>query len=372
MSRLVAGLPRRLCSTIARNAGGGSGSSFLLERLTGRSLLRVHGAQSAEFLQSLITNDIRHLESDGAAAAATATDSSAIFTMFLNKAGRVLYDALVYRLDADANNNSFSTFLIECDRAIDDDLQKHLKIFRVRKKIDIDVVSDELDVWVAFNPAAVDDADAVRTLPAPTAANNHNTADADITVLVADPRVKQLGTRIIAKAGIPVLEHLRRRISTPHDVTETAPDADRHQLHRYRLGVGEGTVELPVAKCFPLESNADYMHGVSFHKGCYLGQEFTARTHHTGVVRKRLLPVRFAADGPRLTLKSSRNVESTNGAQLGKVRGFQGDRGLALLKYEAALGEEAALVFGSADEAVQGVPDRPQWWPQEAPSVKKL
>lgn len=326
---------------------------FLLERLTGRTLIRVHGAQSQEFLQSLVTNDMQHLHpSDG-----PPTDTTtAIFTMFLNKQGRVLYDALVYKPPA-----TVDTYLIECDRDIADELQKHLKIFRVRKKIDIDLVSKELSVWAAFNPAASDNEQAPKTL------NLNGEAASRLTLVIDDPRVKHLGTRIVAAHGMTA----DALLPTGTAVAACGPDDEAYRLHRYRLGIGEGVDELPVAKCFPLESNADYLHGVSFHKGCYLGQEFTARTHHTGVVRKRLLPVQFAANGTRLTAKSSRNVENTNGGQLGKVRGFVGDRGLALLKYEAALQEVAALEFGSNGDGVQGRVSRPLWWPQEAPSLTK-
>ena len=63
---------------------------------------------------------------------------------------------------------------------------------------------------------------------------------------------------------------------------------------RYKLGVCEGSEEIPTAKATPLEFNLEYMHGVSFHKGCYLGQELTARTHHTGVIRKRIMPVKLS------------------------------------------------------------------------------
>lgn len=325
---------------------------FLLERLTGRSLIRVHGDQSLEFLQSLITNDMQHLQPDSPAT------TTAIYTMFLNKPGRVLYDAIVYKPRADTE-----TYLIECDRNIDTELQKHMKIFRVRKKIDIDVVAKELAVWVAFNPATADDEQAARTLQLDAETT------AALTVATADPRLKHLGTRIIAGADLTAADLLPAGLASVCEPDNSALADDAHQLHRYRLGIGEGIDELPIGKCFPLESNADYLHGVSFHKGCYLGQEFTARTHHTGVVRKRLVPVEFTHG--RLTAKSSRHVESTNGMVLGKVRGFCADRGLALLKYDAALTEDAMLEFGGADDEVKGRARRPLWWPQEAPVLKK-
>ena len=69
-----------------------------------------------------------------------------------------------------------------------------------------------------------------------------------------------------------------------------------YKLLRYRLGVCEGSQEIPFDKVTPLEHNVEYMHGVSFHKGCYLGQELTARTHHTGVIRKRIMPLEFSQE----------------------------------------------------------------------------
>jgi folate-binding protein YgfZ len=62
------------------------------------------------------------------------------------------------------------------------------------------------------------------------------------------------------------------------------------RLLRYVNGIGEG-LELPAGEMVPLEGNLDVLHGVSFHKGCYLGQELTARTHFKGILRKRLAPI---------------------------------------------------------------------------------
>lgn len=93
-----------------------------------------------------------------------------------------------------------------------------------------------------------------------------------------DPRVNRLGWRLLVPAGQKVEIELGKDIG--------------YKRLRYSLGVAEGVNELPSGNCFPLESNGDYMHGISFHKGCYIGQELTARTHHTGVVRKRIMPIR--------------------------------------------------------------------------------
>merc|ERR1712215_588921 len=68
-------------------------------------------------------------------------------------------------------------------------------------------------------------------------------------------------------------------------------DMSSYVYRRCILGISEGVEDMPVGKCIPLEYNLDYLQGVSFHKGCYIGQELTARTHHTGVIRKRILPL---------------------------------------------------------------------------------
>ncbi|CAN7977174.1 unnamed protein product, partial [Ixodes persulcatus] len=127
---------------------------------------------------------------------------------------------------------------------------------------------------------------------------------------------------------------------------------------RYQLGVIEGLGELPTANCFPLEYNADYMSGVSFHKGCYIGQELTARTHHTGVVRKRIMPVVLLdrADGGGVV--SDTVVKDGNDKAVGKFRVHRGQVGLALLRVDEAL-SAAELFVGSVRLSTV----KPGWWP---------
>ncbi len=99
---------------------------------------------------------------------------------------------------------------------------------------------------------------------------------------IGDPRLEELGWRVLLGPG----QELR-----PKENLELSEESEYKSL-LYALGVGEGVADFPTGNSFPLESNGDYLHGISFQKGCYIGQELTARTHHTGVIRKRLMPFR--------------------------------------------------------------------------------
>ena len=103
------------------------------------------------------------------------------------------------------------------------------------------------------------------------------------------------------------------------------------------------------------------MHGVSFHKGCYIGQELTARTHHTGVVRKRLMPLEF--DQPLKT--QTEEILDSEGKSAGKVRNIVGNVGLGLLKIDQVLSSPSLTVDGVTSKTW-----KPSWWPIEA--KKKL
>lgn len=292
-----------------------------------RSLIRCVGAktETSQFLQGMITNDMNHLSSG----------SPCIYALFLNKAGRILYDSIIYKTPSPDENKD--AYLIECDSSIASNLARHLKLYRVRRKIDI-TVSDEHDLW--WLQGSLDGAEQSSNLTA-----------------YVDPRLKEIGLRIITTKGYNVKD----TFGAVEDGT-----IDDYTTHRYKLGICEGTVDLPPEKCFPLESNCDFMHGVSFHKGCYIGQELTARTHHTGVVRKRLMPLTF--DKP-ISFKSDEPVEIKNGENesVGKVRNVIGKHGLGLLRLEQAL---AASQLHLNENKCRTA--RPPWWPVEAAKTSRL
>ena len=109
-----------------------------------------------------------------------------------------------------------------------------------------------------------------------------------------------------------------------------------------------------------LQLLTDYLHGVSFHKGCYIGQELTARTHHTGVVRKRIVPLTLSEDVPDSLDLEQVNVLTETGKKVGKIKRLEGRVGLGLLRLKESLEAESLSLEGVGVSVV-----RPDWWPAE-------
>lgn len=319
--RLPLLLPRGITRLLYGNSSAFSTQplpKFGLEKLENRAVLRVSGIEASAFLQGLITNDMRHLE-EGA---------TSMFCMFLNTKGRVVFDSIIYT-DSTVENS----FLVECDKAAETLLKKHLTMYKVRRKINIECPS--FSVYAGFGEQAKEKIDEL-------ANKNKN------LVMSQDPRLKDLGFRLIDLDGIlsPSCSGLYKEL-------------------RLGLGVGEGIEELPLGICFPLEANCDYLHGVSFHKGCYIGQELTARTHHTGVVRKRLMPI-FVPNITNLPPIDS-PILDPNGKNVGKLRGIsKSGEGIALLRIAEVLKAADDLKIGD----LSAVTKKPDWWPSEASKDK--
>lgn len=308
-----------------------------LEHLKHRQMIFVEGEESSQFLQGLITNDMIHLS----------RGNTAMYAIFLNKGGRVLYDTIIYK-----QKEKESTFYIECDAEVADQVVKHLRLYRVRRKIDIEKVEDR-NVWVVFNDNSEVKSKAI-VLPKKSVNNG---------IVCTDPRLKHLGTRLIMPADKNVED-----IKGVFGESELKLSSDNdYRKHRYRLGIGEGVNDLPLGKAFPLEANIDYLNGVSFHKGCYVGQELTARTHHTGIIRKRLMPLKFSSTLPQLLDPQSIDITNESEQSVGKLRGYCNGHGLALLRIEPAL--TASKLFASGIECQT---QKPSWWPQTEDSSRHV
>lgn len=320
-------------------------TKILFENLsTKRSILRMHGNEVFDFLQGLITNDINHVKN------ADGTVDCAMFTMFLNKPGRVMCDAIIYKRHRDAQS-----CLIECDQAVADELRRHLMLYRVRKKIDIEIINNELNVWTGFTDCRTSSGDGCSQSQKPAELPKHN----DV-LACADPRLNQIGTRFIVPAHFQI--HDFQQIFDP-SATECTLSSDseyNYTEHRYMFGVGEGSIEMQPLKMFPFEANCDYLHGISFHKGCYLGQEFTARTYHTGVIRKRLMPMVLSesinVDG---SVEYDTPITNEAGQLIGKLKGIRNRHAIGSLKVDQALSAKHLLI-GKHTASTK----RPLWWPR--------
>ncbi|XP_036873185.2 putative transferase CAF17, mitochondrial isoform X2 [Manis javanica] len=367
-----------------QGANSADGLTWACFPLGERALVRVRGPDSAPFLLGLLTNELP-LPSPADSAAPPAVH--VCYAHFLNVQGRTLYDVILYRcyllagqatatchlplpvamlgipqglrvqqikmqdaqvqeakptchkMRVPAPSDQAPAFLLECDSGVLGALQSHLALYRIRREVTVEL-HPELRVWAVL-PDVPEEASGAAVLweQAQGAA-----------ILTRDPRTARMGWRLLAQDEGPALVPGGR-----------LGDVRDYHRHRYRHGIPEGVRDLPPGVALPLESNLAFMNGVSFTKGCYIGQELTARTHHMGVVRKRLFPVQLTGLLPAHSLAPGAAVFTESGQAAGKYRAGLGDVGLALLRSEQARGPlHIRTPEGGRVTLTAFVPD---WWP---------
>lgn len=298
---------------------------FACYPLSHRALVKIHGQDTSSFLQGIITNDMRLLEE---------SERSVIYSHMLNVQGRILYDILLYSLK---EGDAFCGVFLECDSTATDSILRHLKVYKIRRKVTINPCP-ELAVWTVLSGSSKPE------LLSPEKA----------LVLEADPRTVKMGWRLVMNSG-----------EDPKDVIASCQkgNTEEYHKHRYTIGLPEGAKDLPPGVALPLESNIVYMNGISFSKGCYIGQELTARTHHTGVVRKRLMPVRLSSSSVQ-NLEEGATLHSQTGKPAGKHRSGLGELGLSLVR--TAHAKEVLTIKSSDDSTVTLKASVPDWWPKDS------
>ncbi|NXH89411.1 CAF17 transferase, partial [Edolisoma coerulescens] len=296
----------------------------------GRALLGVRGAEAAVFLQGLLTNDVTQLVAAGDV-------PPALYAHALNVQGRCLYDVILLH----GSTAEEPHILLECDSSVLDSIQKHLKLYKIRRKVTITPCPD-LSLWAVIPGEQHGDAS---SLP--------KSADQAL-LLTPDPRAAVMGWRLIAKKGANLSEIIPG---------SQVGDVQDYHRHRYKQGIPEGVKDLPPGVALPLESNLAFMNGISFTKGCYIGQELTARTHHMGVIRKRLLPVRFPEPLPGPGVPEGAEILTESGKAAGRFRAGRGELGIALLRL-AHVNEPLCMKLGG--DRVKLSAATPEWWPKAA------
>ncbi|XP_066537099.1 putative transferase CAF17 homolog, mitochondrial [Hoplias malabaricus] len=300
-------------------------------RLSSRALLHIQGPDTHSFLQGIITNDINLLQEE----------HLALYSHLLNVQGRTLYDIIIYSLKDTSEDQS--GVLLECDSSVLDSMTRHLKAYKIRRKISLSPRVD-LSLW-ALLPCGQNQAGPEPLGPAHAA-----------LLLVRDPRTELMGWRVIT-----------RELQNPAELFKgyELGDTDQYHTHRYSIGVSEGVADLPPGEALPLESNLVFLNGISFSKGCYIGQELTARTHHTGVVRKRLMPLALSCSAQDLSPGGA--LESASGKPAGKYRTGLGGLGLGLVRL-AHVKETLTIKTNTQTntETVTAQASVPDWWPQDS------
>lgn len=357
----------------------------LSSRLKSRSVIRFAGPDSVKFLQGLLTNDVRQFGesvhekvSNLATSNLPTVGTPPVYAAMLNAQGRFLYDFFLYRpprpdekLDRTGSGPGPTTDEVELFADVDgsmvDELIDTLKRYRLRSKVDIEHTGDEFCCWQRYGGIVSDKSSSAQE---PEVAGVGWGGSIDSSSMSSsqggecgwqwfrDPRLDCLGFRGIFPSGTPP-----PLVEADKEVAE-----ESYLLWRLEKGVAEGPIEIPKDEAIPLEYNLAGLNAISFDKGCYVGQELIARTHHRGVIRKRVLPLKFVDDnGKELEQKvapGSIVVDASSSKKVGTVTTALGSRGLGLLRLEEAFkGSSALAIQGSEDVKVVAI--KPEWWPAE-------
>lgn len=260
-----------------------------LSLLEDRGAVSVRGGDAEKLLAGLITNDMSLLGS------ALAGIAPALYAALLSPQGKILFDFFVVRT-ADG-------FLLETARNKASDLAKRLTLYKLRAEVAIRDVSETHAVAALWGPHSVSFSAAVGAHA------------------FADPRFAPLGIRALVESGsmVDVLASVD---------AERAP-AEAYHAHRVGLGVPEGGRDFVFGDTFPHEALLDQLHGVSFSKGCFVGQEVVSRMQHRTTVRKRVVPV--VGDVP---LPAGPIPVLAGDVEIGRLGSVADARGLALLKLD--------------------------------------
>lgn len=261
--------------------------------LEDRAVIAIAGPDARPFLQGLITNDVERLE-----------PGKGIYAALLTPQGKVLFDFFLVEGDG--------AILMDCLAESRQALLKRLSLYKLRSKVVIEP-RDQLAVLATWDGSSTPSA-----------------------ISYPDPRLPELGRRAIIAKGEMRSDLLR---------------GDNYRDHRLALGIPESR-DFGSDKMFALDADLEELHAVDFDKGCYVGQELTARMKHRATARKRLIPIEFSQSGPhdpQLTM---------NGKEIGEIVSDYGRQGFAHIRLDR-LNDVGPAVPRSGQQDVKLI--KPSW-----------
>ena len=224
--------------------------------LEDRGILYINGTDAKEFLQNLISNNIDSVN-----------ETNSCFASLLTPQGKFLYAFIIIKHK--------SGYLIDCEKSQIESLFKQLSIYKLRSKVEIMNLSNEF-VIAAFNREKFLKFKGAKDAPGNTIKYREDS-------ILLDPRNKDLGARLVIN-----LEKLY--LSLKKLELKDAPTTEYYQLS-HKLGIAQRNMNKLQNKLFGIECNFEELNGIDFKKGCYVGQENTARIKLKDKLSKRLLPI---------------------------------------------------------------------------------
>ena len=260
--------------------------------LKDRAILYVSGEDAKDFLQNLVSNDINKI-----------TDTSSCFASLLTPQGKFLYEFIIVKHK--------QGYFIDCEKSQSEDIFKQLNLYKIRSKVEILNLSNEF-VVATFSYDRYLYIDGAKDILGFTLKYREDP-------IILDPRNKKLGARLII--NLEKLYLSLKKLDLKDDKIEN------YYTQSHKLGIVPKNLNKLKNKLFGIECNFEELNGIDFKKGCYVGQENTARIKLKNKLSKRLLPIEII-DGQ---LSEDETIYH-NDVDIGKVL-INEDYPFALIKY---------------------------------------
>ena len=261
--------------------------------LDDRAIIYINGEDSKNFLQNLISNDINKVN-----------ETSTCFTSLLTPQGKFLFEFIIIKHK--------SGYLIDCEKSQADGLYKQLSVYKLRSKVEILNLSNEF-VVAAFSQEKFLTFEEAQDISGFTLKYREDP-------IFLDPRNKQLGARLIINLEKLYLS-LKKLDLYDANISE-------YYFYSHKLGIVPKDLNKLQNKLFGIECNYEELNGIDFKKGCYVGQENTARIKLKNKLSKRLLPIDLVEG----ELTQDESIYFNNN-EIGKVL-IEKEYPFALIKYQ--------------------------------------
>ena len=247
--------------------------------LEDRGFIQVKGVEGKDFLQNIVTNNIEKV-----------TNNSTVFSSILTPQGKYLFEFFILKLK--------ESYLIECEKELTEEIIKLLNYYKIRSKVEFINLNKKYEASVI-------------SLEKFKEINNSNlskglTINYEEDLIYIDPRNEELGAKIISKIETTQINIKKLNL--------IITDKNKYYNKSFRLGIPQINLNRLKDKIFGIENNLDELNGIDFKKGCYVGQENTARIKLRNKLRRRILPIQ------KISGEISENdIIKYKGSEIGKI-----------------------------------------------------